>query len=286
MPVRAELADTPFFSQSAYQCGPAALAAVLAATGTDVKPEALTEQMYLPARKGSLQVEMLAAARRNGAVATAIEPSLPALLQTVAEGHPVVVLQNLGLDWIPRWHYAAVIGYDLDSGSVVLRSGATRRLVLPMRKFERTWARAGRWAMVALRPGQLPSAVEESDYLEAVLAFEKIAPPGASLAAYEAAASRWPANRLAWLGAGNSAYRLCDWPRAEHAFARGAQLPGDPTPALNNLALTLAAQGRRAEAVAAAERAVAAGGAFEVAARATLADLRSPRAHSTEGCSR
>jgi hypothetical protein len=274
VPARIELADTPFFPQSSHQCGPAALATVLAASGTTAEPEFLADQMYLPARRGSLQIEMLVAARRSGAVGTLIEPSLPALLHSVAEGYPVAVLQNLGLNWIPRWHYAVVIGYDLDSHAVVLRSGVTGRLVMSIATFERTWSRSGRWGMVALRPGQLPSAVTQTDYLQAALAFEKLADPGSSLAAYEAAASRWPGDRLAWLGAGNSAYRLCDWPRAERAFAQAARLAGDAAPAFNNLALTLAAQGRHAEAVAAAERAVAAGGAFEAAARTTLEDLR------------
>ena len=279
----AELQNTPFFPQVAYQCGPAALATVLAVSGRPADPEALREQVYLPARGGSLQVEMLTAARRNGAVAVAIEPTLPALLQTVVEGYPVVVLQNLGLDWVPRWHYAVVIGFDLDSPSVVLRSGVTRRLVLPMGTFERTWSRSGRWAMVALRPGDLPSAVEEPDYLQAALAFEKLAAPSDALRAYEAAVSRWAGNRLAWLGAGNSAYLLGQWGRAEHAFVQAAQLPGDPAPTLNNLALTLAAQGRHTEAIAAAERAVTAGGAFEAVARATLAELRAAQGQSIEG---
>ena len=25
----------------------------------------------------------------------------------------LLVLQNLGLSWLPRWHYAVVVGYDL-----------------------------------------------------------------------------------------------------------------------------------------------------------------------------
>lgn len=278
---RTELSNTPFFPQSAYQCGPAALATVLSAAGIPADPGALTAQVYVPARQGSLQVEMLAAARRNGAVALEIEPALAALLQTVADGYPVIVLQNLGFAWLPRWHYAVLIGYDLDSRSVVLRSGSTRRQVVPLTTFERTWSRSGHWAMVALRPGQLPATLPEDNYLQAALAFEKLAGADEALRVYDSAVRRWPESRMAWLGAGNSAYRLADWQRAEHAFGRAAELPGDPVPALNNLALTLAAQGREAEAIAAAERAVAAGGAFETVARATLARLR--RSHDATG---
>lgn len=283
---RVELSDTPFFPQSAYQCGPAALATVLVASGLSADPETLTAQVYLPERKGSLQVEMLATARRNGALAVVIEPALTALLQTVADGYPVAILQDLGPGWMPRWHYAVVVGYDLDSSTVVLRSGTTRRLVMPMATLERTWSRSGRWGMAALRPGELPSTLPELRYLEAALAFERLAEASQALTAYEIATRRWPDNRLAWLGVGNNAYSVADWPRAEHAFGQAAALPGDAAPALNNLALTLAAQGRMTEAIATAERAVAAGGKFEAVARATLAELRASQDASIQNSPR
>src|SRR3982750_3125163 len=60
---RAELTEVPFFPQEDYYCGPSALAMVLTAAGAKVTPEQLVEHVYLPGRKGSLQVEMLATAR-------------------------------------------------------------------------------------------------------------------------------------------------------------------------------------------------------------------------------
>lgn len=45
-----------------------------------------------------------AAARRHGAVAYVLPDRLDALLEEITAGHPVVVLQNLGLQWIPSWH--------------------------------------------------------------------------------------------------------------------------------------------------------------------------------------
>ena len=66
LPARLELADVPFFPQVEYQCGPAALATALASSGVAVTPGDLVSQVYIPARKGSLQIEMMAAARRRG----------------------------------------------------------------------------------------------------------------------------------------------------------------------------------------------------------------------------
>jgi hypothetical protein len=58
-----ELADTPFFPQEALQCGPAALATVLGAAGVAAHPDALAREVYTPGLGGSLQLELVAAAR-------------------------------------------------------------------------------------------------------------------------------------------------------------------------------------------------------------------------------
>ena len=125
IPERTELREVPFFPQEEYQCGPAALATVLAASGVKVTPEDLVPQVYLPERKGSLQVEMLAAARRHGLVSYQLAPRFEDLLRELAAGNPVIVLQNLAVG--DGWHYAVAVGYDYDSGMLVLRSGTTER---------------------------------------------------------------------------------------------------------------------------------------------------------------
>ncbi|MET0987939.1 MAG: hypothetical protein ABW034_21275, partial [Steroidobacteraceae bacterium] len=64
LPERVELEQVPFFPQAEYQCGPAALATVLEAAGVATTPDALVPIVYLPARKGTLQTELVAATRR------------------------------------------------------------------------------------------------------------------------------------------------------------------------------------------------------------------------------
>src|SRR5690606_33493011 len=157
-----ELDRTPYFEQADFQCGPASLAMALGAAGIDVSPEALVGRVFVPGRQGSLQVEMIAAARRQGAVAVRIPGRLDALLQELAAGHPVVVLQNLSLPISPVWHYAVAIGYDLGREELLLRSGPMRRQRLALSTFELTWARGGHWAFVALAPGRLPATATEA----------------------------------------------------------------------------------------------------------------------------
>src|SRR4029450_1757028 len=61
-----ELETTPFFPQVTHQCGPAALATVLGASGVDTTPDALVPDVSVPGLHGSLQIELLAASRRAG----------------------------------------------------------------------------------------------------------------------------------------------------------------------------------------------------------------------------
>jgi tetratricopeptide (TPR) repeat protein len=269
LPDAAEIVATPFFPQEDYQCGPASLAAVLIHAGRDATPASLLPQVYLPGRRGSLQVEMLTTARRHGLVAYVLAPRMEDLLRELAAGTPVVVLQNLALDWWPQWHYAVAIGYDLGRREVVVRSGVTRRLTMSLDTFEHTWARSGHWAMAALPPDRLPATAVESSYLAAVAALERLA-PAAARRGYETALARWPGSVAARLGLGNASYALGDLPGAAAAYLRATLDHPEAADAWNNLAQALHESGSRAQALAAARRAVSLGGPRLPAYRETL----------------
>ncbi len=264
LPSRVELSDVPFFPQTPYHCGPAALATVLVHAGLTATPQALADAVFLPARDGALQTEMLAAARRFGALAVPLPPQLVALLSEVAAGNAVIVLQNLGLSFAPRWHYAVVVGYDLSAREVVMRSGTTEREPMGFVLFERTWARGGHWAFTALPPGRLPVTAGEADALQAAIGFERVAPPAQALRAYDSVLARWPANQIAGLGQGNTRFASGDLAGAAAAFERVAQQHGSAA-AWHNLATTQARLGQHERAQAAAQQAVARARALEPA---------------------
>jgi tetratricopeptide (TPR) repeat protein len=273
-PEPVELAEVPFFPQEDYQCGPAALAMVLNWSGLNVTPDALTPQVYLPARQGSLQAEILGAVRRHGRIPYVLSPQLEALLAEVASGHPVIVLQNLAFAWYPTWHYAVVVGFDLPRGEITLRSGLEARHTVALTTFERTWARGDYWAVVILPPDKLPRTAEEARYLESVVALERPQRFEATAAAYGAALKRWPKNLVAQLGLGNSRYRLGDLAGAHEAFRRATRDHPGSAPAFNNLAQTLMELGKLKEAESAARRAVELGGPHGETYRATLEEIR------------
>jgi hypothetical protein len=259
LPEKVELTEVPFFPQLEYQCGPAALATVLVSAGAKTTPDELVSQVYIPERKGSLQVEMLAAARRHGMVSYALAPRFEDTLREIAAGTPVVVLQNHGI-FTAGWHYAVAVGYDYSLGTLVLRSGTLERDVLPFAAHEVVWMRSGYWAMVAVPPDRIPATAEEKSWLNAIAAFERGGDARAARLAYKTFLGRWPENVNARVGLANTHHALGELAEAEAALREAARRDPESVVVLNNLAQTLSDLGRHQEALAVIERASAAGG--------------------------
>ncbi len=273
LPAMAELVQVAFYPQQEHQCGPASLAMALQHAGVNVEPQQLTNLVYLPEKQGSLQVEMLAAARRHGMVAYLLPPKLDGVLLEIAAGNPVVVLQNLGLSWYPVWHYAVAVGYDLRNEQMILRSGHEARLTLPFFTFEKTWARSNYWAIAVLPPGRLPQTATPETYLPGIAALDHSSPASDTWPAYTAAMQRWPDSLAAKIAAGNYAYNRNNLVLAEQLFLEAARAHPDSAAAYNNLAQTLSDLGKHEAALAAARRAVEIGGSLESAARGTLEEV-------------
>ena len=242
LPERVELDEVPFFPQEDYQCGPAALATMLTQRGIATAPEDLVPRVYLPQRKGSLQVEMVAAARAHDLLVYPLEPRLEAVLAEVAAGNPVLVLQNLAFDRWPQWHFAVVVGYDLTAQTVVLRSGTTRRWTGSFHQFERSWAKGKRWAVVTVAPDQLPHTATETVWLRAANDLEQTDHDDAAMTAYETAAEHWDSG-LTWFALANARYAQGDKRAAERALRTSVQRDDSFAAGWFNLSQVLAERG-------------------------------------------
>jgi tetratricopeptide (TPR) repeat protein len=249
------------------------LATVLNAAGISITPDELTPQIYLPKRKGSLQLEMMGATRRYGRIPYVLRPQLESVFAEVASGNPVLILQNLSFWWYPKWHYAVVVGFDLPGDRIVLRSGREERHELPIEIFERTWRRSDHWAMVVLPPERLPFTAEEIPYIQSVTPLERLSRWPETAAAYAAALARWPKSLGAQLGLGNSRYALGDLPGAEAAFRQATVDHPDSGAAFNNLAQTLLDQNKLPEARTTAQQAIALDGPQSETFRETLKQI-------------
>lgn len=273
LPVRAELANVPFFPQEAYYCGPAALAMVLAWGGVETTQDEISELIYTPGRQGTLRSDVLGGARRHGRVAVTVN-TLDELLAEIAAGHPVIVFQNLGLDWFQQWHFAVAIGYDLEAGHLILHSGLNERKVTPLSVFENTWRRGDFWALVVLPPENLPATASESDVVAAAVAVERVGAHDSALAAYDAILRRWPNSVGAQFGRGNVLYAKGDLDNSEKAFRALTAAHPSVGAAWNNLALVLLELGRRDDAILAAQTAIRTGDGNVEEYRKTLAQIR------------
>lgn len=229
--------------------------AISFATAAAITPEQLQNSVFTPARKGSLALDLIGASRRQGMLAYPLRPELAAILEEVSAGHPVLVLQNLAFNWYPMWHYAVVIGYDLPAREIVLHSGRHPRMHMPLRTFEHTWGRGGYWALLVLKPGDLPQTVELPALLQAGVGLEQAQQWPAAVQVYQSALKRWPTAEAAYLGLGNSHYALKQWREAAASFRQGLAQRPDSAALHNNLAQILLEQGQIEAALPHAQRA-------------------------------
>ncbi|MBA1146556.1 PA2778 family cysteine peptidase [Ectothiorhodospiraceae bacterium WFHF3C12] len=281
-----ELASVPFHPQSRYQCGPAALATVLGWSGREISPETLKPRVYVPERQGTLQPEVKAAARAEGRLAYPLQRHVDALLAELDAGHPVLVMQNLGLSWLPQWHYAVVVGTAATPARVILRSGRERRRVTPLETFLRTWRRAEHWALVVLPPGRMPATAEPLPYLRAASELEGTAGPEAAIPAYRAGVGRWPDDERLVLALANAQYDNGQRRVAMKTLRDAVEgRHGDSAMLLNNLAMVAAELGRWRAAERALDRGLALGGAHQETLRRTRTEIRCMRSgRAPDGC--
>ncbi|MGE0527367.1 MAG: PA2778 family cysteine peptidase [Bdellovibrionales bacterium] len=230
------LKNTPFVNQEEGYCGPAVLTMALRSAGHEISVNELVPQVYIPGRKGSLQQDMISATRRHGHMAVPLD-DLSAILQEVASGHPVIVFQNLGLSWYPRWHYALVVGYDLEEERLVMHSGPNAFETKSMRRFELSWELANYWALVVLPPDELAATADDLAHLRAAAGLEQASQFNEAERAYKAILKRWPESLGALIGLGNIAFRERRTTKAVEYLRRAVKAHPSSKAAHHNLAV-------------------------------------------------
>jgi len=144
----AVLLGVPFFPDKTDQCGPSALASVLAYWGKPAEPKDLKREIYVEKIGGSLPMDLLIAARAHGLAAEMSSGSLDGLKGNLDAGRPVIAFVNLGWRFLPIGHFLVVTGYDEARRGVYAHSGVKKDAFFPYRKFMKQWDRTGRWALV------------------------------------------------------------------------------------------------------------------------------------------
>jgi hypothetical protein len=212
---------------------------MLAYRGLSVTAKSLRGKIYIPGKEGSLTTEIVARTRQYQLLPYVLSPSLPDILMEVTAGNPVLVMQNLGFDWFPRWHFSIVTGFDRDKEIVIQRSGNEKALETPFQLFEKTWQRADRWALVITSPDKLPKTAQQSTFIQAALELELVGQTEAAREAYLAARNRWPNAAMAIFGAGNTSYQLKEFAQAARLYGEYVTQTPDSASGWNNLAHSL-----------------------------------------------
>ncbi|WP_223472383.1 MULTISPECIES: peptidase C39 family protein [unclassified Pseudomonas] len=167
LPERVELNSVPFYRGEMHQGAPQSLAALLTLQGTVITPGLLEKPLHLPGGEAGLQQNMPTLAREYGLLVYPLGPRLPALLEQVAAGYPVLVRYIEGSVFWPAPRYGILVGYDRRKQTVLLRAGMNPRQLMSFSAFESDFQSAGGWAVLVQRPTQLPANVDSQRWLKA-----------------------------------------------------------------------------------------------------------------------
>lgn len=141
----------PFFPQDRDQCGPASLASVLRFYGTNINPDEISKEIYLPGIKGTLNIDLVFYARSKGLSAEAYHGDMADLKRQVAQGRPLLLFLNLGLKIFPVGHYIVVTGFNDRDNIIFAHSGVERDKPIPYSEFMRAWGKGDFWTLL-VRP--------------------------------------------------------------------------------------------------------------------------------------
>lgn len=233
---KVEIVGVPFIQQEANACGPATLAMALQWAGHNTTPEKLMSQVYSENQKGSLQSDMISASRRQGLLAVPIE-GLSALLKEIEAGHPVIVFENLGVSWLPQWHYAIVFGYNLNEKKLLMHSGPNAYKEEDMSEFELSWRLGNYWGLVVLPADELAATADELAHASAASALENLGLLEEAQKSYRAILRRWPQSLPAYVGLGNIFYQQKQYRASVSYLSKAKQVAPQSATVLHNLEL-------------------------------------------------
>ena len=230
--------QVPFYPQQDYFCGPTTLSEVANFYGLEQNPTNIAPDTFIPGLEGSLQIEMVSATRQLGMVAYAERANMNQLLSLVAEDIPIIVLQNNSIALFPQWHYALVIGYDLEAAEVILHTGVTEAHRLNFSTFERTWQRANYWMLAMLPSDKASEHLDPFIYTKACQDLLSTKQQETGIAALKTAIKQWPGYWLPYFLLGNYYYSIHAELAAEW-FAKGFAVGHQEAAYLNNYAMLL-----------------------------------------------
>lgn len=137
--------NVPFYPQGKNQCGPASLASVLNYWGVALSPKEISDAIWSPGARGTLDLDMVMYARRKGFNARQYAGSVDDLIRSIQQKIPLIVLVDEGFWIYQRDHFMVVIGYRTEGP--IVHSGTKARHPIPWSDFLRSWEKTKFWTL-------------------------------------------------------------------------------------------------------------------------------------------
>lgn len=215
----------------------------------------MTDMLYTPEAKGTFQNDVIAASRRMGLIAVPIK-NLKNVMMEINNNNPVLVFQNLGLTWLPKWHYALVVGYDLNKNAMILHTGEEKKFMMKLPTFERIWSRVDDWGLVIVKPGDIPATATEEDMVAATAFLELSQKSKLAEFSYQKILTKWNTSLGSLVGLGNIFYQKDDFKTSQTYFKLAIEAHPEAAGAWHNYAMVLYADKKIKEARVAAQNAI------------------------------
>jgi len=135
----------------------------------------------------------------------------------------VIVFQNVSIPLLPQWHYAVVIGFNKENGSLILHTGVTKNHEMSLELFEKTWARAGYWFLSPLSSDRNSKSLNAFTYTSAAYDMLKVGQNESGISFLEAATQHWPEQWLSYFLLGNH-FMNTNTNKALYWFAAGYEV--------------------------------------------------------------
>lgn len=209
----------------------------------------LDARTLIPAKGGTLQIELSAAARADGLVVYPLQGGFEALIAELSADHPVVALLNRGFSWYPLWHYAPIVGYETQTQQIMTHYADTPDEMLSLHTFLSMWERADRWGVILLPPYELPVSLAKEQVLRSIYDFESTGKREEAIVSYKTAHLRWPYDTNILFALANAYYKTQRLDEAEKTYRLILALDAKNPLASNNLADLLTSQSRLEEAL-------------------------------------
>jgi len=211
--------------------------------------EQLDARTLLPEKAGTLQAELVAAARADGLLVYMLDPTFEALYSALEAGMPPILLLNRGLSWYALWHYAPVTGYDAEARTILSHFADRPDEAIPLQTLAALWKRGGNWGVLLLPPEFVPPLARPERWLRSAYDLERTGMVAQAITAYESGIARWADDtqlRFAYANALQASGRLRE---AETAYRALLERDSGHPLARNNLADLLCRDGRGDEAL-------------------------------------